>query len=156
MFLLRIVASCLVLVLLLSAGCSGAEETPEAQVRRTLALLEGAAEEGDVSSFKSLVSEAYTDAMGHDRQALGAYLSFHVLRNENRKLVLRVRDVLIISPGKAEVTLIVGIGGTRGSGSALSFHGNVYQIDADFEEEEAGTWRLVWAQWKPAAPAELL
>ena len=125
-------------------------------MRRTLAVLEIAAEAGDVSGFKKLVSEGYTDAMGHDKQALGAYVAFHVMRNRNRQVVLRVRDVLVVSPGKAEVTLIVGMGGTRGSGNTLSIHGNVYQIDADLEEEVAGTWRLVWAQWKPTAPAELL
>ncbi|MBW2240942.1 MAG: hypothetical protein JRH01_03065 [Deltaproteobacteria bacterium] len=142
--------------LLLLTSCSAEVETPEVQIRRTLAALETAAESGDVSGFKELVSEQYTDAQGHDKQALGVYVAFQVMRNGNRHIVLRVRDVLVISPGSAEVTLIAGIGGTRGAGDALSLHGNVYQIDVDLEEEETGTWRLAWAQWKPAAAAELL
>ncbi len=142
--------------LLLLASCSAEVETPEAQIRQTLAALEVATEEGDVSGFKEFVSEQYTDAQGHDKQALGAYVAFQVMRNGNRHIILRVREVLVISPGKAEVTLIAGIGGTRGAGDGLSLHGNVYQIDVDLEEEEAGTWRLIWAQWKPAPAAELL
>lgn len=149
-------ARALLLGLVLCAACGGEPDTPEAQVRRSLAALETTAEEGDVAGFKALVSTRYSDAMGHDKQALGRYVAFHVMRNANRHVLLRVRDVLVIEPGKAEVTIIAGIGGTRGSAGATSLHGNVYQIDADLEEEDAGAWRLVWAQWKPTAPAELL
>ncbi|MCP3986994.1 MAG: hypothetical protein GY723_21610 [bacterium] len=141
---------------LLFGGCDAAVETPESQVRRALDELEVAAEEGDVAGFKRLVSERYTDAQGHDKQALGSYVAFHVMRNRNRHIVLRVRDVLVVSPGSAEVTLIAGIGGTRDSGGALSAHGDVYQIDLDLEEEGQGTWRMVWAQWKPTAATDLL
>lgn len=142
--------------LLLFASCSAELETPEAQIRRTLAALEAAAEEGDVGGFKEFVAEHYSDAHGHDKQALGAFVAFQVMRNGNRHIVLRVRDILVVSPGNAEATLIAGIGGTRGAGDALSLHGNVYQIDVDLEEVETGTWRLAWAQWKPAPAAELL
>ncbi len=146
----------LLLGLGLLVACGGPEQTPEARVRQALGALEAAAEEGDVAAFKAFVSERYEDAHGHDRQALGRYVAFHVMRNSSRHVVLRVRDVLIVSPGKAEVTVIAGIGGTRGGGGATTLHGNVYQIDVDLEEEDAGEWRLVWAQWKPTAPAELL
>ncbi len=145
----------MLLCLVLFCACGAEPETPEAQVRRTLDALEAAAEAGDVSAFKDGVSESYQDAMGHDKKALGAYVSMHVLRNKSRHVVLRVRDVLVISPGRAEVVVIAGIAGSAPAAGA-AFRGNVYRIDANVEEESAGEWRLTWAQWKPTAPAELL
>ncbi len=147
----RLLLLCAVLV----CACGGEPETPEAQVRRTLETLEAAAEAGDVSAFKEGISERYEDGMGHDKKALGAYVTFHVMRNQSRHVVLRVRDVVMISPGRAEVVVIAGIAGTAPTAGA-AFRGNVYHIDANVEEESAGEWRLTWAQWKPTAPSELL
>ncbi len=145
-----------ILALAAFAACGSEPETPEAQVRRTLAALEAASEAGDVGAFKEHVSERYADARGHDKKALGAYVTFHVMRNANRHVVLRIRDVVVIEPGKAEVVVIAGIAGNTPGETLGGFRGNVYQIDADLEDEGDGTWRLVWAQWKPTAPAELL
>ncbi len=136
-------------------ACGAAEpETPEGQVRARLAEMEAAAEAGDVSLFKALISERYQDAYGHDKQKLSAYVTFHVLRNQRgREIILRLRDVQILDAHSAAVVAHIGLAGA-GAGSAL--RGSVYALELDLEREADEEWRITWAQWKPAAAAELL
>jgi hypothetical protein len=133
-------------------ACTGEPETPEAQVRGALAEIEMAAEAGDVGAFKRVVSERYADPLGHDKQRLMAFVTFHVLRNQRgREVLLRVRDVQIVQEGRAAVVLHVGLAGSGGS----MLRADVYEIAMTFAREE-DDWRLTWAEWKPAPPASLL
>ena len=146
-------ATLLACTLLLACG-AGEPETPEGQVRARLAELEAAAEAGDVGAFKELISERYQDAYGHDKQKLSAYVTFQVLRNQRgREIILRLRDVQILDPGRAAVVAHIGM---AGSGAASALRGSVYALELDFEREPDEEWRITWAQWKPAAAAELL
>jgi len=127
-------------------------ETPEARVRAALAEMEAAAEAGEVGAFSELVSDAYQDALGHDKQQLRDYLRFHVLRHpRGREVMLRVRSVQLTSDSTASVMLHAGFAGA-GDGA---LHADAYAIDLDLALEDEA-WRVTWAQWKPAAPAELL
>lgn len=142
----------LLLVVLLCLAACGSPETPEAQVRAALAAIEAAAEAGDVGAFRDLVSDVYQDVHGHDKRRLADYVRFHVLRHpRGREVILRVRSVQLTSRATASVMAHAGFAGA-GRGA---LHADVYAIDADFARED-GAWRVVWAQWHPAAPAELL
>ncbi|MBM4385326.1 MAG: hypothetical protein FJ091_18390 [Deltaproteobacteria bacterium] len=133
-------------------ACGGEPETPESRVRAALAALESAVEAGDVGAFSEGISPSYRDELGHDAQAVQSYLRFHVLRNPNgRELVLRIRDVQLTSAASASVMLHAGLAGAGES----QLRANAYALDLDLALED-GEWRVVWAQWKPAAPAELL
>ena len=139
--------------LILACG-AGEPETPEGRVRAQLAQLEAAAEAGDVGDFKELISERYQDAYGHDKQKLAAYVTFQVLRNQRgREVILRLRDVQILDPGRAAVVAHIGLVGT---GPSAALRGSVYALELDLELEADEEWRITWAQWKPAAAAELL
>jgi len=134
-------------------GCGGdAPETPEGQVRAVLAELETAAEAGDVGAVREHVSEGYEDRFGHDRRALGAFLTVQVMRHGERHLLLRVRDVAQRTDGRVTVLAHVGLAG-RGGASPLS--ADVYELEMDFVDEE-GTWRVAWADWKRAPAGALL
>jgi hypothetical protein len=143
----------LVAALLVALASCSAPETPESRVRAALAAIELAAEAGDVGAFRELVSERYTDAYGHDQRALADYVRFHVLAHpRGREVLLRVRDVQLTSETRASVMLHAGFAGA-GQGA---LHADAYAIDLDLALEEDDAWRVVWAQWQPAAPAELL
>lgn len=145
------VAALAALTLALLASCS-APATPEAEVRAALAALEAAAEAGDVGAFRELVSERYQDALGHDKRQLADYVRFHVLAHpRGREVMLRVRDVRILDASSASVMLHAGLAGA-GRGA---LHADAYAIDLDLAREE-DAWRVVWAQWQPASPADLL
>ncbi len=139
------------LACLLAAGCAE-PETPEAQVRAALDAIEAAAEAGDVGAFDELVSEAYADGYGHDKQQLADYVRFHVLRHpRGREVILRVRDVQLTSETTASVMAHAGFAGA--AQSSLSADAYALDLDLALEDDE---WHVTWAQWRPVAPAELL
>jgi len=139
------------LAISLALGCREAE-TPESQVRAALAAIEVAAEAGDVGAFDDLVSPHYRDDFGHDKRALADYVRFHVLAHpRGREVILRVRDVHLTSESTASVVAHAGFAGA-GEGA---LHADAYAIDLDFALED-DAWRVTFAQWRPAAPAELL
>lgn len=142
-------------VLLLAAllGCSAPARTPEEEVRAALAALEAAAEAGDAGAFGDLVSAAYQDPYGHDREKLRAFVAFHVMRSgRGREVIVRVRDVRIEpgDPARAAVTLAVGL---AGAGSRVG--AEVYAVDMDLARE-GDAWRVSWAQWHAAPATDLL
>jgi hypothetical protein len=147
----RMVAAGILLAAVVAA-CGSDSQTPEARVRATLAALEEAAEAGDVGALEEHVSERYEDAYGHDRQALGAFLAFQVMRHGSRHLLVRVRDVDLRDDGRATVRLHAGLAGT---GGAAALSADVYEVEMDLLEED-GDWRLIWAAWKPAPAGALL
>jgi hypothetical protein len=152
---LRVAAALAVLLALAAVGaggCGSEPQTPEDEVRQLLVELEEAAEAGDVSAVKDHVSASYEDASGHDREALGAFLTFQVLRHGSRHLLVRVRDVALRDDGRATVLLHAGLAGT---GGAAALSADVYEVEMDLVRED-GTWRLVWAAWKRAPAGALL
>lgn len=145
----RFVVAC---VLALALGC-GAPPTPEQEVRSVLDALEAAAERGDASAFAELVSPAYSDPYGHDRDGLRAFVAFEVMRSgRRREVIVRVRDVSFTDPARAVVELSVGFAGARGAGGLGA---EVYAVDMDLRHED-GAWRVSWAQWHPAPATDLL
>jgi len=155
---MRVTNRTLAWLLALAAGCvagataCAAPESPESQVRAALAQLEAASEAGDVAAFGELVSDAYQDALGHDKQQLRDFVRFQVLRSPGgREVLLRVRSVQLTSARTASVMLHAGLAGA-GDGA---LRGDAYAIDLDLALED-DLWRVTWAQWRPAAPAELL
>lgn len=148
----RATARALLLGLLLGLASCSEPETPESQVRAALAAIEAAAEAGDVSALRELVSEAYQDGYGHDKQRLADMVRFHVLRHpRGREVIVRVRDVRLTSEATASVMAHAGF---AGAGQA-ALRADAYAIDLDLARED-GAWRVVWAQWRRVAPAELL
>jgi len=139
-------------LLAFALACGGEPDTPESRVRAALVALEGAVERGDIDAFGEGISPSYRDQLDHDAQAVQNYLRFHVLRNpKGREVVLRIRDVQLTSDASASVMLHAGLAGAGES----QLRANAYALDLDLALED-GEWRVVWAQWKPAAPAELL
>ena len=140
--------------LLLAALCGcGTAKAPEEEVRAVLDALEAAAEKGDASAFASLVSAAYSDPYGHDREKLRAFVAFHVIQSgRGREVVVRVRDVSFTDESRAVVALSVGLAGSRSAGGLSA---EVYAVDLDVVREE-DAWRVSFAQWRRAPATDLL
>ena len=153
--LVRLASICLLAAAL---ACGGDPLSPEEQVRTVIETMEQAAEEGDVSAFKAIVSESYQDHYGHDKRSLAAYVTYHVMRHSHRRFFARVRSVEIRDDGRAEVVVVAAISGREVSGIEewVGLHGDVYKIDMDLDDEGDGDWRVVWAQWKRTPPTDLL
>jgi hypothetical protein len=139
-------------------SCGGDPLSPEEQVRTVIEDLERAAEEGDVSAFKGVISESYQDERGFDKRDLAAYVTFHVMRHSHRRFFARVRSVEIRDRGRAEVVVVAAISGRDVSGleELSALNADVYKIDMDLDDEGDGDWRVVWAQWRRTAATDLL
>jgi hypothetical protein len=139
-------------------ACGGDPLSPEEQVRTVIQGMEQAAERGDVSAFKALVSESYEDERGYDKRSLAAYITFHVMQNAQRRVFTRIRSIEIRDAGRAEVVVVAAITGRAVSSpeELAGLHADVYKIDMDLDDEGDGNWRLVWAQWRRTAPTDLL
>jgi len=151
----RLAALCCLATLL---ACGGDPLSPEEQVRAVIEEIEGAAEAGDVSAFKAAISESYQDERGFDKRDLAAYVAFHVMRHSHRRFFARVRSVEIRENGRAEVVVVAAISGRDVSRleELATLNADVYEIDLDLDDEGDGDWRVVWAQWWPTAPTDLL
>ena len=139
-------------------ACGGDPLSPEEQVRSVIEAMEQAAEEGDVSAFKGVISESYQDERGFDKRDLAAYVTFHVMGHTHRRFFARVRSVEIRDSGRAEVVVVAAISGRDVSGleELAALNADVYKIDLDLDDEGDGDWRVVWAQWRRTAATDLL
>jgi hypothetical protein len=139
-------------------ACGGDPLSPEEQVRTVIEDMEQAAEAGDVSAFKGVISESYQDERGFDKRDLAAYVTFNVMRHTHRRFFARVRSVEIRDRGRAEVVVVAAISGRDVSGleELAALNADVYKIDLDLDDEGDGDWRVVWAQWRRTAATDLL
>jgi hypothetical protein len=152
--MLRLVAASFVSVLLL-AGCRGGEPTPEERVVAVLAELERAAEARDVGLIEPHVSESYKDENGNDRRALLGLATAHFMRNKSVYLLVRVSDVALPEPGRAQVDAFVALAGQpiRDLAALPELHADLYRFGFALRDED-GEWRVTAADWHPATLAD--
>ena len=155
--MLRFVAAAAFALLLGSTmtGCFGAEPSPEERVRAVIAELEAAAEARDSGRLEPHVSESYADANGNDRRALLGLAAAHFLRNRSVYLLVRVNDVALPEPGRAQVDAFVALAGQpiRDAGALVALRADLYRFDLQLRDE-SGDWRLTSADWHPATFAD--
>jgi hypothetical protein len=134
-------------------ACGGAEDTPEAAVRRTLAAIEQAAGAKDPGAMVEHVSADYADPQGNDRDAVRRIAAFHLLRNQRVHTLVRLREVEIVEPGWAEVDALVAMAGTAIPDAEVlaTVRADLYRFSVSLREEEPGTWRVTSATWHPAS-----
>jgi hypothetical protein len=151
--MLRTVAVSLLCALVLA--CSGGEPTPEERVRAVLAELEEAAEARDVGLIKPHISESYKDENGNDRRALLGLATAHFLRNKSVYLLVRVSDVKLPEPGRAQVDAFVALAGQpiRDLAALPELRADMYRFGFALRDE-GGDWRITAADWHPATLAD--
>jgi hypothetical protein len=141
------------LAVVLALACGGAEDTPEAAVRRTLAAIEAAAGAKDAGAMAAHVSADYADPQGNDRDAVRRIAAFHLLRNQSVHTLVRVREVVIAEGGHAEADALVAMAGTAipDADVLATVRADLYRFTVSLREEEPGVWRVTSATWRPAA-----
>jgi hypothetical protein len=140
----------------LAAGalaCGGGEDTPEAAVRRALAAIEAAAEAKDPGALAEAISADYADPQGNDRDAVRRIAAFHLLRHQGVHTLVRVRELAIAEPGRAQVEALVAMAGAEipDADVLATVRADLYRFAVSLREEEAGVWRVTSATWHPAS-----
>ncbi len=146
-------AAGLILATACALACSSAPSTPEDQIRAVLAELEASAEAKDAGAMKQHVSDAYADAQGNDKRAIAQLVAFHLLRNQSVYLLTRVSKIAITEPGQGSAEVFVAMAGTpiAGPEALLGLRADLYRFDLQLENEPDGAWRILSAEWRPAA-----
>ena len=126
------------------AACGGDASNSEEQIRAWLAAGEQAAEDKDRGALMDMVSSSYTDVKGNDKQAIGAMLRYIFLRQNQVALITRIESLDVYDGTAAEVTMTVGMAGSR-SGQ-LGFSADAYRFVFELELD-GNEWQLISARW---------
>jgi hypothetical protein len=125
-------------------GCGADQESPEAEVRAWLESAEAAAEARDRGALLDLVSDAYADGRGNDKEDIGNMLRFYFFRQQNVSLLTRVEELRLQGATAAHVSLFVGMAGT--TNTAFGLRADAYNLELELASED-GDWRLIGARW---------
>ncbi len=147
------------LALAAALACGGDPLSPEEQVRAVVAQFEEAAARRDIGMALDLVSESYRDSSGRDRQAVKGLVAGYFLRNEAIYVISRIRS-LELDPSGTSATL-VAVSALTGApvadpGELAGLAADLYRFEIDVALEDDDTWRVTRADWRPAAPGEML
>ena len=133
----------LALVLALSA-CGGAATPAEQQLRDWVDTGVAAAEAKERRKLVQMISPAYADARGNERDAVEDMLRFYFMRMNSVELITSIDEINVIGDSAAEVLLTVGMAGTHDG--LLGFSADAYQFALELEQS-GNDWRLISARW---------
>lgn len=147
----------LLLCTLLFAGCSGDQASPEARILALLDAAQSAVENRSLHDAAELISAAYQDQSGRDKQALKRLLMGYFLRNQTIHVLKKVQQISLQGDRSAHVVLLAGVAGRRPSEavSLQQWRGDLIRLEAQLilDDDE---WRLIAASWRRASQGDLL
>jgi hypothetical protein len=131
--------------------------SPEQRLRAAIESGIEAAEKEDHAAIAGFVSDDYADHRGRDRRALLGLVRGYLSQMGPLHIFSVERSLVMASPGRAEVTLLVAVASVpietiADLGNATADLGRVELVFAD----EGGGWRLVEARWNPADLSDFL
>ena len=130
--------------LLLLSGCGGPEAGPEEQLRQWVSAAQQAVESKERRDLLELISPAYVDARGLDRDDLGDRLRVYFLRQQSIKLLTSIEEIRIFGDSAAEVELTVAMAGKNDS--VFGFSADAYRFQLELERD-GDDWLLISARW---------
>jgi len=129
---------------LLASACGGPGTPADAQVRDWVSRGIEAAEGKQRRELVGMISPAYADARGNERDAVEDMLRFYFMRMNSVELVTSIEEINVIGDSAAEVLLTVGMAGTHDG--VLGFSADAYRFSLELEQV-AGDWQLISARW---------
>ena len=138
-------ASLLVLVVSLAlSACGGPPSAPEEAIREWVRSGVTAAEAKERRRLVDMISPAYADARGNQRDGIENILRWYFLRMNSVQLVTSIEDITVIGDTAAEVVLKVAMAGTHDG--ALGFSADAYRFSLELERD-GDDWQLISARW---------
>lgn len=126
------------------AGCGGVEPVPEEQLRQWVRLGTQAVEAKERRQLVGMISAAYADSRGNDRDRIEALLRLYFLRQRRIKLITSIDEVRIYADSAAQIELTVGMVGINDS--SLGFSADAYRFVLELELNDE-RWQLIAARW---------
>ena len=91
-----------------------------------------------------MISPAYADARGNERDSIEAMLRYYFMRMNSVELITSIDEVSVIDDSAAEVLVTVGMAGTHDG--VLGFSAEAYRFSLELEAA-GGDWQLISARW---------
>ena len=91
-----------------------------------------------------MISPAYADARGNDRDASTNILRAYFLRMNTIELLTAIEEINVIGDSAAEMLLTVGMAGTHDG--VLGFSADAYRFSLELEKD-GDDWLLISARW---------
>lgn len=131
-------------VIMLLCACGGPSGGPEEQLREWLSRGVTAAENGERRVLVGMISPAYADARGNDRDRIENIFRVYFLRMNTIELLTAIEEINVIGDSAAEMLLTVGMAGTHDG--VLGFSADAYRFSLELEKD-GDDWTLISARW---------
>ena len=126
------------------SACGGPATPAEQQLRDWVDRGVAAAEAKERRKLVQMISPAYADARGNERDAVENMLRAYFMRMNSVELITAIDEINVIGDSAAEVLLTVGMAGTHDG--ILGFSADAYQFALELEQD-GDDWRLISARW---------
>lgn len=128
-------------------ACSGAD-SPDTQVRKSIAAIEEAAEQRDVGAVTKHLSEQVHDAYGRNPRELAQYLRGYFIANQSIHLLTRINslDFPTQEEARAQVTVAM-VGREADESNAWNVAGDIHDFDVTFRREN-DAWKVIYFDLK--------
>ena len=137
----------LALILLLCgalSACGDPPSSPEEAIRAWVALGQQHAEEKDRNGMIDMISPAYADARGNERDDIENMFRLYFLRQHSIELLTSIEAIEVFGETAAQLDLTVGMAGTNDG--VLGFSANAYNFEMELVRE-GDDWLLISARW---------
>jgi len=125
-------------------ACGGPSTGPEEELRDWVGRGVAAVEARERRVLSGMISPAYADARGYDRDRVERMLLVYFKRMNSIELVTSIEEVNVVADTAAELLLTVGMAGTHDG--VLGFSADAYQFLLELEKD-GGDWSLISARW---------
>ena len=130
--------------IVLLCACGKPSTGTEEQLRDWVSRGVTAAENGERRKLVGMISPAYADARGNDRDRIESMFRAYFLRMNNIELLPAIEEITVIGDSAAEVLITVGMAGTHDG--ALGFSADAYRFSLELEND-GDNWTLISARW---------
>ena len=126
------------------AACGKPASGPEEQIRQWVADAESHIENKERSDLMDMISSAYTDGRGNDKDSIDKRVRAIFFRMNNITMANTIDEIKANADSAAEVFMTVGMIGTESS--ALGLDADAYRFHLELEHD-GDEWLLIGARY---------
>lgn len=137
----------LIVALLVCAGlqaCGDPPSAPEEAIRQWVADGQRLAEEKDKNGLVDMISPAYSDARGNERDDIENMFRIYFLRAYSVELLVKIDEIRVFGDTAAELDLTVGIAATNDG--VMGFSADAYNFELELILD-GDDWVLISGRW---------
>src|SRR3954471_16060341 len=136
----------LVLAFAVAASACSHPDSPEDQIRKSLASMESAAEERDVSEVMEWVSPEFRSSYGQHPDELRQYLVGFFIANQSIHLLTRINAIDLRAPDEARVNVTVAMASREGDAAdAWDLAAEVHDFAVTLRREDSD-WKVIYLE----------